>query len=1030
MPDFFFISYSSVDGKDFALKLANELQAGPPEIGVWLDERDLRPAEDWDEQIAEAIKKCKGMIFVMTLDSVSANSVCKNEWVRALRYKKPIIPVLLDPDAELPLRLGSREYIDFSRSFGSAVARLRKHLAWMDSPEGHLQALKYRRADAQRELPRARPEQHVRIREDIAELERQITHQQKVIENPKAAEQRVQQSIEVGLEGERQPVMPVGGITIGKFIYPPPLIAPTWFEDRHSETRQIGDFLKDESLRLITVVGRGGIGKTAMVCRLLRSLEGGQLPDGGGPLTVDGIVYLNAARSLHRVSLPDLYVGLTNLLPEETVKQLDSVYKNPQATTRAIMEALVESFPRGRTVVLLDNFEDVLTIETGQIKDAELNDALRALLELPPHGIKIIITTRIAPADLPLVQPGLQRRLNLDTGLEYPYAENILRAMDVDGKVGLRDAPVILLARARERTRGYPRALEHFFGILSADRDTSLGEILDNTRNVLPEQVVTVLVGEAYSRLDPNAQRVMQALAIFRYPVPPAAVDYLLQPYVHGIDSSRVLSRLVNMQFVSRDAGRYYLHQVDREYALSRIEEGVPGDRNAEPPVLTRFALKHRAADWFKLSRKPREAWKVLGDLAAQLSEFELRCEGNDYDTAAALLLEFDFDYLFLWGHYRLMSELHERLQGRITDPELAENSAGNLGTAYGKLGNIQKAIELCEEALRSARKRNDRWGEGTWLGNLANRLGDLGQNARAIEYLEQTLAISREVRDRKSESADLGNLGNRHAEIGQIDQAIQYFEQALLIEREIGTLGGEAGILVNLGERYKELGRTDEALRYYIKGLSAAREIGYRLFEALGHENVARLYVSQKNWIDAAREFEEAIEIADEIGRPQRSRDAREGFALVNIYRNNLTSARQLVEAARKYDVTLGNHSSSAMLGIVALLQGDLNIAREAFTAAINQADQLIILTPERYEALDVKGLSLCGLVLCGDRAQVPAAKAAYATARRVTSAPGITRDVLLYFDALAQADKEGILAEVRPFAAGKIGLAQTPQQ
>ena len=247
----------------------------------------------------------------------------------------------------------------------------------------------------------------------------------------------------------------------------------------------------------------------------------------------------------------------------------------------------------------------------------------------------------------------------------------------------MRDAPETLLAEARKRTLGYPRALEHLFGILSADRDTSLQEILDNTEKFLPEKVVEVLVGEAFSRLDLTAQRVMQALAIYRYPVPPAAVDYLLQPYVPGIDSGRVLSRLVNMQFARRDAGRYYLHQVDRDYALSRIAEGDPGDRDAEIPPLTRFALRHRAADWFKLSRKPREAWKTLDDLAAQLSEFELRCEGDDYDTAAAVLLEFDFDYLFLWGHYRLMSELHERLQGKITDPEFVQASAGNLGSAY-----------------------------------------------------------------------------------------------------------------------------------------------------------------------------------------------------------------------------------------------------------------------------------------------------------------------------------------------------------
>ncbi len=668
MSDFFFISYSRQDGKDFAMKLELDLAAGPPPIPIWLDVRKLRPGEDWDEQLVEAIRTCRGMIFVMSVDSVRPNSECKNEWVRALKYKKPVVPLLLHPDAELPLRLGSREYINFSGPFDPAVARLRQHLAWMDSPEGQLQALKHRLADAERELPRAEAEQQARIQDDIVELEKQIAQQQKVVDNPEAAKQQVNKRVDAGLEGERKPAQPVGGIATGKFINPPPLIAPTYFQDRHFETAQIGAFLKDESLRLMTVVGRGGVGKTAMVCRLLRSLEGGQLPDDGGPMTVDGIVYLSAARSFHRTNVPDLYAGLTQLLPNETVKQLESVYKNPQSTTRATMEALVQAFPRGRTVVLLDNFEDMLAVETGAIKDAELDEALRALLELPPHGLKIIITTRVAPGDLMLVQPGLQRRLDLDTGLEHPFAENILRAMDTDGKVRLRDAPETLLAEARKRTLGYPRALELLFGILSADRNTSLQEILDNTEKFLPEKVVEVLAGEAFSRLDLTAQRVMQALAIYRYPVPPAAVDYLLQPYVPGIDSGQVLSRLVNMQFARRDAGRYYLHQVDRDYALSRIAEGDPGDRDAETPPLTRFALRHRAAEWFKQTRKPREAWKTLDDLVPQLSEFELRCEGDDYDTAAAVLLEFDFDYLFLWGHYRLMSELHERLQGRIAD--------------------------------------------------------------------------------------------------------------------------------------------------------------------------------------------------------------------------------------------------------------------------------------------------------------------------------------------------------------------------
>ena len=193
-----------------------------------------------------------------------------------------------------------------------------------------------------------------------------------------------------------------------RFINRLPMIPPVYFQDRHVETGLIGTFLKDESLRLMTVIGRGGVGKTAMVCRLLRSLEGGKLPDDGGALAVDGIVYLSA-RAGHPVNFPNLFADLCKLLPETTAKRLDQLSRDAKQSTAAQMQALLAAFPSGRTIVLLDNFEDVVDGETQAIKDPELDEALRTALEAPPHGVKFLLTTRVAPQALLLPEPALQR---------------------------------------------------------------------------------------------------------------------------------------------------------------------------------------------------------------------------------------------------------------------------------------------------------------------------------------------------------------------------------------------------------------------------------------------------------------------------------------------------------------------------------------------------------------------------------------------------------------------------------------------
>ena len=84
----------------------------------------------------------------------------------------------------------------------------------------------------------------------------------------------------------------------------------------------------------------------------------------------------------------------------------------------------------------------------------------------------------------------------------------------------------------------------------------------------------------------------------------------------------------------------------------------------------------------------------------------------------------------------------------------------GNLGLEYSNLGNVRKAIEYYEQALKIARKIGDRCGEGNHLGNMGLAYSHLGEPRKAIEYYEQALKIAREIGDRRGEGNHLGNMG------------------------------------------------------------------------------------------------------------------------------------------------------------------------------------------------------------------------------------------------------------------------------
>jgi tetratricopeptide (TPR) repeat protein len=779
MANYYFISYSNADGLEFATRLADDLMSDSPPVNVWLGKRDLTTGASWDDQIVNALSACVGLLFVMTTDSVQQKSVCKDEWDLALSYKKPIVPLRFERDAETPFRLRTRHEIVFSSDYASGLATLRRYIREQNTPKGVLLALRERLADAERDLQRASDDNNRRrIKDEIEQLEQQIANQEAVIHDPAGVSQRNASRVKMGVAEDRQNTKSITSAGQARFVHSCSFTPPSYFQNRHVETGLVGTFLKEPGLRLMTIAGRGGVGKTAMVNRLLKSVESGHLPDDGGAFNVDGIIYLGP-RGGQYVRFPELYNDLCELLPDASQQLLESILKNPHSDSKAKTQALLENFPQGCTVVLLDNFEDVVDAVNGKTVDGELRDALTTLLDAPHHGLKILITTRVAPQDLLLTHPERQMLLELDKGLGSPYAETILRKMDWDGSLGLRDAPDPLLDQARIRTRGYPRALEALVAILRADRVTTLQQILNDTEQLLPENVVEKLVGEAFSRLDPRMQQILQALAVYSRPVPSSAIDYLLQPHQPGIDAGPLLKRLVSMEFARCEEGHCWLHPVDNAFALERIPKGQCSDwQGKDNAAYTRCSLQHRAAEYFREIRIDESLWTTLNHVDPLIAEFELLIATGDLERASEVL-ETLWPYLYNWGYSRQISRLAGELLDRGSG-DLRAKAAGISGTASYALGDLDEAVSYLRLALDTVNAEANPEDVAGWRFTLAEILSSQGAHEQAAKEYQRALDDADEE-DKSTRTSALLGLGSVDETNNRYDEAAAHYREALI---------------------------------------------------------------------------------------------------------------------------------------------------------------------------------------------------------------------------------------------------------
>ncbi len=126
----YFFSYTSKD-REFVIRLAKELRAFG--ANLWMDQLDIRAGQHWDREVEKALKRCKGMIAVLSPDSVACDNVM-DEVSYALDEGKLVVPVIMRP-CDIPLRLRRVHYADLTTDYDAGFSQLLRALGIEESAQ-------------------------------------------------------------------------------------------------------------------------------------------------------------------------------------------------------------------------------------------------------------------------------------------------------------------------------------------------------------------------------------------------------------------------------------------------------------------------------------------------------------------------------------------------------------------------------------------------------------------------------------------------------------------------------------------------------------------------------------------------------------------------------------------------------------------------------------------------------------------------------------------------------------------------------
>lgn len=605
---------------------------------------------------------------------------------------------------------------------------------------------------------------------------------------------------------------------------------------RERAVAQMNALLTDATTRLLVLLGPPGVGKTQLALAATRAL----LASGHNPFA-DGV----------------FFVELASLTAAEQIPQAIAHAMRLDMSNEVNWEALIRRLGNQRTLLVLDNFEQLLDAAPhlaqclAQCPNIKLLVTTRARLRLTGEHVYTVPSLTNADAAQLFAERAQAIKPEFTLNTNNTDAVNAI-CQHLDGlplAVELAAARIRLLSPTALRAQLQAHTSLRVLGDGAADAHTR-------------HHTLRSAIAWSYALLNKTEQRVFRCLAVFVGGWSLGAVVHVAQ--LSEPDALSILSALADHSLivVQEDAfdneadTRFTLLESLREFAAEQL--AAAGDAEV---------AHQRHADFFGTYAQQQE--EPLRDSHQQ--ERVLNAVEREHDNLRAAL-----DWMlarglavaaahaghglwrFWWArnYWREGREWMERALAQLpTSDDYALPRAKALRAAGNVMylqSNIAQAIAYLEEAVTWVRKTNDKRLLGMCLANLASMLQMNNENARAKALVLESLEADPAHEDEHSMAFSWDTLGCIACAEQHFEEALDYWQKCLAVWRRSQDEHSLMITLANLALPSVRLSNYAAASTYLNEALTLARRLGNSHVEAVVLSNLVDVDLHNED-IDAA---------------------------------------------------------------------------------------------------------------------------------------------------------------------------------